>query len=344
MSKYPCGLIEDVLPLYIEGDVSDETKEIVEKHLKECKTCRALAQEYSNDELKLDELKEDLPQAKTYKAWMKKLKRWSLVITSVIVLVVISIGIIGYKIGEESKKDLLTLRKIVKTLEKQGVDLQKDKSKSIDDFELGGVKPTIYDLGDEKGTLLIYIFKSIGERQDIVDNSDKFDYFYSMSERPFNAKNAFLVYLEPENITTEESYIPIAESMSLVSDIVFKDLNDGKEIIYKGESENWEGTFTLKYYEHFGKDENGVSRYDGYSWQSPEIKYKKSDVSSVGTVDFQYKTSSGGGSSTGSEPNKDGYVSGGMSGGSGSRPKNDEEITFIIKWNDKEESIKLKAQ
>lgn len=355
MSKYPCGLIEDVLPLYVEGDVSDETKEIVEKHLKECKECRALAQEYSSDELKLYELKEDLPQAKTYKNWMKKLKRWSLVITSIIMLVAISIGIIGYKIGEESKDDILKLKTIVKTLEKQGVNLDEDKSKSPGDYDLGGVKPTIYDLGDEKGTLLIYVFKSIGQRQDIVNKfngqqqdivnkSDKFDYKLSTLGPLIDAKNALIVCLVDENITFEE-YEPIGETMSLVSDVVFKDLNDGKVIVYKGESESWEGTFTIKYYEHYGKEESGNIRYDSYKWTYPEIKYKNSDIASVGPIEFEYKINAGeSGSVTGAELKEDGSVLLGSSGGTGTIPKNDEEINFIIKWNGKEESIKLKPQ
>ena len=50
MNNYPCELIEDLIPLYIEEDISSITKEIVEDHLKECESCNVCS-EYSNNEL-----------------------------------------------------------------------------------------------------------------------------------------------------------------------------------------------------------------------------------------------------------------------------------------------------
>ncbi|AVM23660.1 anti-sigma factor family protein [Bacillus pumilus] len=37
-----CYLIEELLPLYIEGDTSAETKKIVAEHLQSCESCRRL--------------------------------------------------------------------------------------------------------------------------------------------------------------------------------------------------------------------------------------------------------------------------------------------------------------
>ena len=37
-----CFLIRDLLPFYAEGQVSSETKEIIEQHFKECEKCREL--------------------------------------------------------------------------------------------------------------------------------------------------------------------------------------------------------------------------------------------------------------------------------------------------------------
>ena len=41
MKKYdlPCNVIIDLLPLYNEGICSDESREIIEEHLKECENC-----------------------------------------------------------------------------------------------------------------------------------------------------------------------------------------------------------------------------------------------------------------------------------------------------------------
>jgi len=340
MIKYPCEMIEDLIPLYIEGDVSDATKEIVEKHLKDCKNCSALAEEYSNDELKLIDFKEDLPQANTFKKSMKKLKMWGLIIATVAIVAAIAIGTIGYKIGEKPKNDILTLKTIVKTFEKQGMVLKEDSSKSYDEFELSGVKPAIFAIGDKKGTLLVYTFKSFVERKDIVEKSNKFnDSYYS-----FNAKNALLVYVSAQNTLTEEELKIIGETRTLISDIVFKYLNDGKVVIYKGESTNWEGTFTVKYYEHWWKDEKGTLHYDAYTEESPLVKYKMADITSVGPINFEYKTTLGGGSSTGSSLDKEGYSSLGNSGGTGVMHRENEDVNYIIKWNGKKENIILKAQ
>jgi hypothetical protein len=107
---------------------------------------------------------------------------------------------------------------------------------------------------------------------------------------------------------------------------------------------SWEGTFTLKYYEHWWQDEAGVLHQESYYNEYPEIKYKMSDIEAVGTIDFQYKTTAGAGSSTGVKLNKDGSANLGSSGGNGILPRKEEEINFTIKWNGKEESIVLKAE
>lgn len=340
MIKYPCGMIEDLIPLYIEGDVSDATKEIVEKHLKNCKNCSALLQEYSNDELKLNDFKEALPQANTFKKLMKKLKIWGLITAVVAIVAAIAIGTIAYKIGEKPKNDILTLKTIVKTFEKQGMVLKEDSSKSPDKFELSGVKPAVFAIGDKKGTLLVYTFKSFVERRDIVEKSNKDNDPYNS----LNAKNALLVYVSEQNPTTEAEMKSIGETRTFISDIVFKYLNDGKVVIYKGESSSWEGTFTLKYYEHWWTDEKGTLHYDAYNETSPLVKYKMTDITSVGPINFQYKTTLSGGSSSGSRLDKEGYLNLGKSGGSGSAFSKDADVTYTIKWNGKKENIILKAK
>ena len=40
MSKISCHIIQDILPLYVDGIVSEDTKEMVEEHLRECESCR----------------------------------------------------------------------------------------------------------------------------------------------------------------------------------------------------------------------------------------------------------------------------------------------------------------
>ena len=37
---YPCGIIRDLLPLYIDDVCNEESKQAVENHLSECEKCR----------------------------------------------------------------------------------------------------------------------------------------------------------------------------------------------------------------------------------------------------------------------------------------------------------------
>lgn len=38
--KISCSVIRDILPLYVENMVSEDTKEIVEEHIKDCEECK----------------------------------------------------------------------------------------------------------------------------------------------------------------------------------------------------------------------------------------------------------------------------------------------------------------
>lgn len=40
MKEIKCTIIQDILPLYIDGVVSQDTKEMVEEHLQDCENCR----------------------------------------------------------------------------------------------------------------------------------------------------------------------------------------------------------------------------------------------------------------------------------------------------------------
>ncbi len=36
----PCALVRDLLPLFVDGAVSDESRSFIEEHLKGCDACR----------------------------------------------------------------------------------------------------------------------------------------------------------------------------------------------------------------------------------------------------------------------------------------------------------------
>lgn len=51
MSKYECGIIQDLLALYHDGACSGESRAAVEQHLTECESCRGMARQLGSTEV-----------------------------------------------------------------------------------------------------------------------------------------------------------------------------------------------------------------------------------------------------------------------------------------------------
>ena len=46
-----CGIIQDLLPLYLDHVCSEESKQLVEQHLKNCPGCRAVTEQIKKTEI-----------------------------------------------------------------------------------------------------------------------------------------------------------------------------------------------------------------------------------------------------------------------------------------------------
>lgn len=81
MTKINCAVIQDILPLYVDEVVSDDTRELVEKHLKHCKTCdqevRTMTQEL------ILPIEKEAPLIQSFK---KKLRNKKLIVSSLSIL------------------------------------------------------------------------------------------------------------------------------------------------------------------------------------------------------------------------------------------------------------------
>lgn len=49
MNKINCNVIGDLLPLYVDGAVSEDTKKLVEEHLAECEECKKTAEDMGKE-------------------------------------------------------------------------------------------------------------------------------------------------------------------------------------------------------------------------------------------------------------------------------------------------------
>ena len=93
MSEFSCNTVRDMLPLYVDNIVSDDTRAIVEEHLTSCDACR---KEYENMKnafvLPADG---DAKQLKRFKGAWKKKKR--LVALTAVIATILALCI-GYGI------------------------------------------------------------------------------------------------------------------------------------------------------------------------------------------------------------------------------------------------------
>ena len=85
--KKECDLVQDLLFSYNDGILSNTSKELVEKHLKNCDICLNKLKEIRNEEIKLDESQDK--QVDYLKKIRKKLnKRKIYFIISITLLVI----------------------------------------------------------------------------------------------------------------------------------------------------------------------------------------------------------------------------------------------------------------
>ena len=79
MEKINCNVIQDILPLYIEDAVSEDTKELVEEHLQNCEICQRVYHEtkadLENDMKIYAQTKENSNEANDLKNFRKFLKK-----------------------------------------------------------------------------------------------------------------------------------------------------------------------------------------------------------------------------------------------------------------------------
>lgn len=72
--KISCEIIRDLLPLYHDGVCSNESRQMIEKHLSECENCRAELKAM-DDMLIIPDKKQNLADAEAVKNLSKKWKK-----------------------------------------------------------------------------------------------------------------------------------------------------------------------------------------------------------------------------------------------------------------------------
>ena len=99
MKKQECKLVQDLLPLYIEDILSEESKQYVEQHLNGCDECRLTKHKMEKrvecrtiDKVKCDD--------KSVLKYIAKIMAWYLICPLVVILIIVLGGGIYLKYYE----------------------------------------------------------------------------------------------------------------------------------------------------------------------------------------------------------------------------------------------------
>lgn len=74
--KISCNIIEDLLPLYVDDMVSEDSRQLVEEHLKACPTCRRMQEEIMREN-HLTDVKKGSDSVQTNKMEAELLKKFA---------------------------------------------------------------------------------------------------------------------------------------------------------------------------------------------------------------------------------------------------------------------------
>lgn len=98
--KLSCNIVKDLLPNYVEGLTSAESKKEIEEHLKSCEKCQKEYEKQSNSILLNEsQVQKNIKEVDYLKKWKKKYNRKSVIFFfsgMVVTILIISVFILAY--------------------------------------------------------------------------------------------------------------------------------------------------------------------------------------------------------------------------------------------------------
>ena len=98
MSQTPCGVIQDLLPLYMDHCCSEESRQYVEAHLATCENCQKCVVEMKSIIPAAEPLPGEAEKKQTLKKGMKKLRKICLIFVLAVVIVAAVASAVVYQI------------------------------------------------------------------------------------------------------------------------------------------------------------------------------------------------------------------------------------------------------
>lgn len=201
MNKISCNVIGDLLPLYVDGAVSEDTKKLVEEHLAECADCKKAAEDMRKELV--------LPVHETVRAaetsFLQKMKKtWQ-------------------------KRRIRTA--VISVAVTAGVILGSYMALTIPQWIIP-YKPVDFSVAVEDGMVCVY-YTGKGRINCSYGYDGEDEFFLYFTRNPWSA------YVEPllENGEKEEPYRYQIDSVERISKVYYGEFSKGLDVLYGKEAE-----------------------------------------------------------------------------------------------------------
>ena len=201
MNKISCNIIGDLLPLYVDGAVSEDTKKLVEEHLAECADCKKAAEDMRKELV--------LPVHETVRAeetsFLQKMKKtWQ-------------------------KRRIRTA--VISVAVTAGVILGSYMALTIPQWIIP-YKPVDFSVAVEDGMVCVY-YTGKGRINCSYGYDGEDEFFLYFTQSPWSA------YVEPllEDAEQEEPYRYQIDSVDRIAKVYYGEFSKGLDVLYGKEAE-----------------------------------------------------------------------------------------------------------
>lgn len=213
MKKISCDIIKDVLPLYLDGVVSEDTREMVEEHLCSCDSCRREAEVLKQD-LVLPPMRNlQFSEVKVLKKLKSKFRKKNTIIfiSAVVIAVLLIISLYSYAVLSETC--IPYDEEFIHITEKDGELYATYHGENLDGT-VGLAPATVRMDGREKNIVVFYFYESLWSKYiQPVFKEDDDAYSFPLGEKEEIDQ---VYYGEFELGGLPIDYVSIAENSELI--------------------------------------------------------------------------------------------------------------------------------
>ena len=195
MTRVSCSIIEDLLPLYCDNICSEESKQMVEGHLRDCEHCAQMLRDLrAESKISLQDKKineqEGAVLGKMARSWKKSLLK-SFVKGITVAAVIFCVAFVAYY-GLSVYQGSMVIPEQVEATGYRVSDTQMTfKLQPVDGYCGGTIKSTV----TENGNLYIAIYRSVIKEDLEIGESEIMNYGFNQAQKGYAA----VYYGTPDN-------------------------------------------------------------------------------------------------------------------------------------------------